>query len=112
MSLQRVLKTAAPGEAQFGIDVDDCHAGLDCLLEILVTGSGTAVQSHENVGHCLDFGNSLDIQTRLGFTVNHALQQPVHISDCRRQHVNVGRIDELLCLFRSREHAYSFGSFL
>jgi hypothetical protein len=44
MSMQNVLEAVASGETQFGIDMDDCHACLDCLLKILIAGCGTPMQ--------------------------------------------------------------------
>src|SRR5262249_36579477 len=98
---QYVLKAAAPAETQFGIDVNDCHTRFDRLLRIFVAGSGTTVERHEDTSRRFNLGNSLDIQTLLGLTVNHTLQQPMHISDSRRKHINPGRVDELLYFFRS-----------
>jgi hypothetical protein len=49
----------------------------------------------------LIFGDPLNIETLFGFTVNHTLQQPVHISDSGRKHINPGRVNELLCFLRS-----------
>jgi hypothetical protein len=91
--------------------MDDCHSRLDCLLKIVVTGSGTAVQSHEDAGRCLDLGNSLNIKTLFSFTVNHTLEQPVHVPDSWRQHINLGGIDELLCLLRSLSTPTPSGAF-
>src|SRR5216684_7601003 len=110
--LEPRLYAPPPCEPNLRVDVHDDHSRPYGLAEVVIVGARPAVQRHEDSRCPRKLRNTVEVQPLLRLAANHALQQAVHVTDCWRQHVDPGRIDELLGLLRRRQGAHAFGLLL
>jgi len=93
----------APGDPKFGADVDDVDAGIDRPAEVLIIGTGAAMERQKDPGGFLNGGDSIDMQVFLRVAINHALEHAVHIANCGGKDIYPGTFDELFCLLGCRK---------
>ena len=100
----------APGDAEFGVHVNDIDAGGDGLAEVVIVGAGAAVQGERDAGGFFDLGDALDIEMLVSFSADHAVQHAVHVADGGGKDVDAGGSDELLGLVGRGEAGGEVGS--
>jgi hypothetical protein len=100
---QTVFQRTAPGDPQFGIDVDDVDSGGYRTQEIFVIHSRPAVEGEKDSNCFLDLGNPLDVQVLLGFPFDHAFHHAMHVANRRGKVIDCSGVDELSSLLRCGE---------
>ena len=69
---QALLQATSPCNPQFSVDMDDIDPSGDCLPQIFVVGSRSAMQGKRHLRRTLDLGDSLDIQPLPCLSLHHA----------------------------------------
>jgi len=100
----------APGDAEFGVHVNDVDAGGDGLAEVVIVGAGAAVQGEWDAGGFFDLGDALDIEVFAGFSEDHAVQHAVHVADGGGEDIDAGGFYELAGLVGRGEAGGEVGS--
>jgi len=101
--LQGFFYAAAPGYAEFGVDVDEIEAGVDTGDEIGDGCAGAAVEGEEGAGGGFDLADAIDLDVFVLFAGEHGFQHAVHGADAGGEEVDFGGVDELLGLFGGGE---------
>jgi len=97
------VETLAPGDAEFGVDVDEVEAGVDTGDETFDGSAGAAVESEEGAGGGFDLADAVDVDVFVLFAGEHGFQHAVHGADAGSEEIDLGGVDELPGLFGSGE---------
>jgi hypothetical protein len=81
----------------------NCYARLNCQLEIPPVCSGAAVKCHKHSGRFLNLPDEIDVETLFPLAGEHALEQSMHVTNRRREHVYSCLVNELTGFFRPRK---------
>jgi len=97
---QGFLQATAPCNAQFSVDMYNSDPSGDCLPQIFIVGSRSAVERKWEARRPLDLNDSRDVQALPRFSLHHALQHTVHVAHGRSQDVDSGGLNVLSCFYR------------
>src|SRR6202035_2064115 len=95
----------APGKAQLGVDMDDRYAGRYCSLKVAVIRSRSPVEGERYARSRRKLADAANVEALSHAAADHALEQPMHISDRGSQDVNLRGFDKTLGVVGLRQKA-------
>jgi len=90
------LQAATPGDAHFGINVNDGDTGGDRILHVAFIGSRSAMQGQKKPGGLLDLADAFDVQMFSALSLNHVFEHSMPITNRGSEGINLCFLDELL----------------